>query len=421
MDTNPQSKDELISNFCGITGVEASRGEFYLESANWDLSLAIQSFYETATEDIAIPTNAPNPQTSEEQKRAHELQQMFSNKPIHNTSDNSSDDEMPLQAMTSKDSAKSSKNTQKSHLSSNIATLGSLKPKSDSGEGESDEEGQAFYAGGSEHSGQQVLGPKKKNTDKLVQNMFQSAKEHGAEVIDPNEEVSAQRRINSFGGHGFKLGSTSEQPSAVSSQFAVHNQKQNRDMILKFWRNGFSIDDGPLREYNDPQNQEFLNSIKKGEIPRELIQQSGGQEVHLNLEDHKHEDFIPPKKSMKLFAGEGHRLGSPAADVVITQTLQSNFDPKVTEAEAVKQLKVDETKPTTSIQIRLTDGSRLVVKLNITHTIADIRHFICTSRPIYSAQSFGLMTTFPNKELTDETLSIKDANLLNASIVQRIK
>lgn len=40
----------------------------------------------------------------------------------------------------------------------------------------SDEEGQAFYAGGSEHSGQQVLGPPKRKTD-MVAKLFKSAKE----------------------------------------------------------------------------------------------------------------------------------------------------------------------------------------------------------------------------------------------------
>lgn len=38
-----------------------------------------------------------------------------------------------------------------------------------------------------------------------------------------------------------------------------------------------------------------------------------------------------------------------------------------------------------------------------------------------AATEFVLMTTFPNKELTDESQSLQDANLLNAVIVQRLK
>jgi hypothetical protein len=33
---------------------------------------------------------------------------------------------------------------------------------------------------------------------------------------------------------------------------------------LTFWRNGFTIEDGPLLSYDDPQNQEFLQAIKTG-------------------------------------------------------------------------------------------------------------------------------------------------------------
>ena len=34
--------------------------------------------------------------------------------------------------------------------------------------------------------------------------------------------------------------------------------------MLKLWKNGFSVDDGPLRDFKDEQNREFLDSISKG-------------------------------------------------------------------------------------------------------------------------------------------------------------
>ena len=55
---------------------------------------------------------------------------------------------------------------------SNFATLNSLVSSSD----EEDEEGQAFYAGGSEHSGQQVLGPSKKKD--IVSGVFKSVQKY---------------------------------------------------------------------------------------------------------------------------------------------------------------------------------------------------------------------------------------------------
>ena len=69
-------------------------------------------------------------------------------------------------------------------------------------------------------------------------------------------------------------------------------------------------------------------------------------------------------------------------------------------------------------QIRLSDGTRLVSKFNHTHTVGDIRNFINLSRP-GAPTAYALMTTFPNKVLSEEGSSIADAGLLNACIVQR--
>jgi UBX domain-containing protein 1 len=55
-----------------------------------------------------------------------------------------------------------------------FGTIANLQGSDDSSDG--DEQGQAFYAGGSEHSGQQILGPSKKKKD-FVSEMFKSVRE----------------------------------------------------------------------------------------------------------------------------------------------------------------------------------------------------------------------------------------------------
>lgn len=35
--------DEVLSEFTGVTGIDKERAKFYLESANWDLSVNIHS------------------------------------------------------------------------------------------------------------------------------------------------------------------------------------------------------------------------------------------------------------------------------------------------------------------------------------------------------------------------------------------
>lgn len=34
-----------------------------------------------------------------------------------------------------------------------------------------------------------------------------------------------------------------------------------------------------------------------------------GGEVNLNMEDHREEEYVKPKQSLKAFSGEGHMLG----------------------------------------------------------------------------------------------------------------
>lgn len=58
------------------------------------------------------------------------------------------------------------------------------------------------------------------------------------------------------------------------------------------------------------------------EIPQEL-RQKGDTMVHVELEDHRHEEFVKPIQKIKPFAGKGHTLGSPAPEVVNTTILQS--------------------------------------------------------------------------------------------------
>ena len=46
------------------------------------------------------------------------------------------------------------------------------------------------------------------------------------------------------------------------------------------------------------------------EIPQELLALSRRGEVHVNMEDHKHEEYVPPPKpKVQAFSGAGHKLG----------------------------------------------------------------------------------------------------------------
>lgn len=90
-------------------------------------------------------------------------------------------------------------------------------------------------------------------------------------------------------------------------------------------------------------------------------------------------------------------------------------------SRAQSDLNVDSNQPTTMLQIRLADGSRLTGRFNHTHTVNDIRSYITAARPIYVSQEFMILGSFPPKELTEGDKNLKDAGLLNATIMQRFK
>lgn len=304
----------------------------------------------------------------------------------------------------------------------------------DGGSSSDDEEQQAFYAGGSEHSGQQVLGPKKKDRD-VVASLFKSAKEHGAEVLEGRGDSSKKKKAINFVGTGYKLGQTESDHQEIPAAQQKPEDKP-RDVMLRMWKTGFTVDDGELRPYEDPGNAEFLQSIRRSEVPLELIREARGGEVYINMADHRHEDYVPKKKSRPAFAGAGHTLGSVTPNVVgqetrptgasggavgATSLTGSGGDPKLLEKKAQEQVKLDASQPTTNIQVRLPDGSRLILKLNHTHTVGTIRQFITTAHPSYSILPFALMTTFPYAEMSNDKQTVADAKLLNAALVVKPK
>uniref|UniRef100_T1JGY3 Uncharacterized protein n=1 Tax=Strigamia maritima TaxID=126957 RepID=T1JGY3_STRMM len=388
---------DLLTQFSSVTGVQGDRAKFYLESAAWDLQVALASFYEDDSEILeteswkstsSIPTTAPGP------------------------------------TGTAPESA-TGKNAPRVAPPSKFATIDSLKKVESSSD---EEEGQAFYAGGSERSGQQVIGPGKKKKD-IVSEMFKSALDHGAEVVDSGQE-GPRTKFGPFKGAGYRLGASETDSTGlfmwlqcqnISASSSNENRvatPQPKDVVLKLWKDGFSLDDGSLRDYQDPANQTFLNSIRNGEIPAELIRLVRGAEVTLSMEDHRSEAFIHAKANVKAFTGAGHKLGSPAPTPV--------FDLPVCDMPAKPELaesdvKVDSDQPTTNVQIRLADGSRITAGLNHTHTVGDLYAYITSTRPEYASSVFVLMTTFPNRELENREATLKDEDLLNAVIVQRLK
>jgi UBX domain-containing protein 1 len=231
----------------------------------------------------------------------------------------------------------------------------------------------------------------------VVKNLLRRAAEAGP----PASAIPSTSRAFSGGGH--TLGSDEvessfipdpDAPSSASEQTAIRH--------LTFWKEGFSVDDGELMRYDDPANEQILEEINSGRAPPSILNVLPGQPVELRVARRLSENYTPPARGA--FSGSGNRLGAPSPSTTFeaahgstampgsfpsgarcpvvhggsapasSSSTTARSEPNV--ASFGTRFEVDQSQPTTSVQVRLADGTRMVCRMNLTHTVQDLRNFI---------------------------------------------
>lgn len=136
--------------------------------------------------------------------------------------------------------------------------------------------------------------------------------------------------------------------------------------VLTLWSDGLSIDDGELIARSDPRYKEILENLNQDRAPLSLLGVKFGQRVDIQIADRKTEAYRPPpKKPMKAFEGQGNRLGSPAPAIASGSSKSANPVDEAARSKSAQAFEpsktafqVDNSLPTTSIQIRLGSGER---------------------------------------------------------------
>lgn len=192
---------------------------------------------------------------------------------------------------------------------------------------------------------------------------------------------------------------------------------------LTLWRDGFSVENGPLLRYDDPQHAATLQAIQNGTAPEHVLNVRFGQQVELRVAKRTNEEYVaPPKKPAKPFSGSGNTLGGGSSGSSAMPSKPASPAPATAAPATAPAFEVDTSKPVTTIQVRLGDGSRTRMQLNQeTHTIADIRRLINAGNPGMASRQYVLVAGFPTKELTDESITIKDADLMGSVVTQKWK
>lgn len=249
--------------------------------------------------------------------------------------------------------------------------------------------GQEFYAGGNDSrtgggSGLATMGPPSNSNDP-----FQK-------IVDNAKADSASQT----GGGGEHM-----DPS---------------DMIkLTLFRNGFTVDDGPLRDLESPENKAFLDQLTQGYVPPELVKERREKglngPVNVALNDKRDQDYrAPTPPPYVAFGGEGSSIGS------VAKSGGALIDPSSSEFQEAPPV-LDSSQPSTLLQVKLADGKKIKVKLNKSHKVHHLALMIrnrdggagSTDGPYY------LCSGFPPKDIEDLTLTLIDAGLVGASISQR--
>ncbi|ORX83738.1 SEP-domain-containing protein [Anaeromyces robustus] len=280
-----------------------------------------------------------------------------------------------------------------------FATLDSYRNQSET----PDNNKQNYFAGG-ENSGILMEGGENSQTNRLLKKIFEHASQGRNKAEEQEEKPKQPER---FTGGGYKLGSEDTSSEYIGSTSEPKKEKVKR--MITFWKNGFSIDDGPLLDYKSHQN--VLKNLEEGYAPTELFNIKRGEELNVEVSHRLNDDYIPPPKKFKAFEGVGQKLGSyvPGVDI-------SSPPPQSKEKQPEGKVEVDESQPTTTLQIRLSNGSREMATFNHTNTVGDIMQYIKSVNP--DSRPFIIKTSFPNKEYRDVNQTLKEADLLDAVIIQ---
>ncbi|UKZ72635.1 hypothetical protein TrVFT333_000268 [Trichoderma virens FT-333] len=381
-DDEVKDHDEMVRDFVTMSGASVELATQYLESNDWDMLSACNSFFHDEDE--------RNDERRRQQAADGTLEQYSGPRTLDGRP-------APQEDFSSLASRKANQQKKKG-----IATLGSIGSSSaahhdDDDDDEDDEEdeddGRGNLFAGGEKSGLAVQDPRQEGgSRKIISDILAKAKANSRQT-DANQDAGPSRPSH-FRGTGVTLGGDGVESRSIPDPHV--------ERVLHIWQDGFSIDDGELRRFDDPSNEADLALIRSGRAPLHLMNVQHDQSVDVKLHQHDTPYKQPPKK-YKPFAGSGNRLGSPVPGATSTTSAAASSAATSSSSSAPAPT-IDNSQPTLMLRIQMPDGSRLPARFNTTHTVGDVYGFVQGASVETRSRPWVLVTTFPNKEHTDHSL-----------------
>ncbi|KAI6081819.1 SEP-domain-containing protein [Hypoxylon rubiginosum] len=393
--------DALTSEFVSMTAASIEQATQYLSASDWDLAAAAQAYF--ADEDEGSAARDADPQGAAEPEY---------------TGPRTLDGRPAPQSIPTTSSSSSSKRPQKKKGLATLSSLGGGHGDDDHDHGhDHDDSHRDTYAGG-EKSGLAVQDPSgRADPQKIINDLLAKAKSNthrpeSSSGAEASSSASFRGSGQTLGGEGATSRTIPDPLAPASSSRAQPQSGEVQERTLHLWRDGFSVDDGELRRFDDPENADALRMIQQGRAPIHLMNVRYDEPLDVKLQQHDENYRVLPKV-YRPFGGEGRRLGSPvpgeAATTATLPTLStSNTATAAPSTAPPPSTSVDESQPTVMIRIQMPDGTRLPARFNTTQTVNDVYDFISRSSPELNAGGWVLATTFPNKDHTDKSLVLGD-------------
>jgi hypothetical protein len=148
--------------------------------------------------------------------------------------------------------------------------------------------------------------------------------------------------------------------------------------LITIYANGFIIGQGEFRDVKEAKNKQFLEDLKRGEVPDELNalcmkEWPGAGDVAVSLIDKSAETFVPPKPKFSFASSQGQSLGAGAAAAAGASAAASA---QAFAGATPQRLQVDPSQPTTTLQLVL-GGRKVKETANQSATVLQLyQHFM---------------------------------------------
>ncbi|KAH7824660.1 putative UBX domain-containing protein 1 [Monocercomonoides exilis] len=251
------------------------------------------------------------------------------------------------------------------------------------------------------------------------------------DFIDPHFTKKGSADFWKMGGSS--LGSTDtpsvtiDNPSQPAGGAGRRPERGKQNVIMiNMYKNGFTVNDGPLHSNENPQTQQYLAMISAGQLPPPLVPAGATPPFTVSLNDRRGEEA--PKPPRDYFQEQGHSLGGqssaqPSKAFVGASARSDGPSSTVKAAPAVSQ---PTSQPSLSdlsqeefmVQCRFESGQTQRFVFN---KFSKLRELEIKAQQVLNHTRIEISQPFPRKVYTKDDMNktLAELNMKNASVIIR--